>query len=1145
MKRFLALLFILVSVSVQAQFRFRLPDTLDPAIPVYLKMIQRSSPNVLEVEKAYESYRKSNGEHPFEPYYHHWRRYVQSRTQDDGTISPPTTLVRSRLSSGGATSWRFVGPERHMRRRNAASDPIVNISWHANVYCIDRSRSNPDILYAGTENGGVYKSTDHGLHWTYLSQETDQVTVTAVAVNPFDENDVLVGADERVFRSTDGGVTWTQITSGSFSGRNIAVWQFTYDSFRSGRVFLAAGDSLYRSLDGGNTWSGIFGGQCQSVTANPLNPSVVYALRYDAADKIPYFYKSTDSGSTFVRKPTGWFSVPAVDVGLIESFGGRIATTEADTSRLYVLLVGQSQSTAQLQLNGQIGVYRSDDGGESWSHPHGQIGAPYNAGSHPNMMTFSGGNDTYNQIYYNTTLAVSQLNADRILIGGMSLWRSDDGAASYQPVGGYIGSVEFIHPDNQEFKIYKTSATTEEFWFACDGGINYSTDFVQTHESRTTGIYGTALWGFDQGWNDDIMAGGRYHNGNAARRDGYPDGEWLQLGGGEAATGYVNYSNEKKTYFSDIDGVILPDSIDGFASAFSVNTEPNESYVDNASSRILFDWDYWNIAYLGKDNSIFRSTTGGGSFEPYYSFGSNTSDKVYWIEQSRVNTDVFFAQQVVNNRSVLWKSTDHGVTWSQVSLPQSKRELNFTLSGTDADQLWISYPAGANGLKVYESTNGGASWSNITTPTLDNYTLRAMAHQFGTDGGVYLATYHGPVFYKNHSMTDWSVVGSGLPQASYPLRIVPFYRDGKIRLATWQLGVWEDTLAEASSLIADFSADYRSFYCPGDTLHFVPHCVAGDSATYEWHFTGAVDTISFDQYPDVVYTQVGSFDVTLIVTENGISDSITKVDFIQTVLAPAGNLAEDFETGVFNPNWNLKGGPNGSCGWSVVSTAGGFGNSIHSMFYDNYSYDAAGAQDQVWTSKCDLTALSSGYLGFDVAYSLYGFPYSDTLEVRVSTDCGETFSTLYRKGGQQLATAPSYTAAGFVPLANEWRRDSVDITLYAGYGEVIFAFVNFGWFGQNIYLDNIQVNGSPLTGLTRPDESALTLWPNPVTDRLYGTLPDRQAEVFIYDESGRLLYQQTVNGQFCVEVGDWAPGLYHYRLQQEDGSRTAGKFVKQ
>lgn len=1146
--------FLLAGYLLHAQLPLKPLDTADVAIPEWARMMYREHPNVHEVEDAYRQYYSTHPliQTPYTGYYNHWRRYVQPFVQEDGTISIPDQqehreqLERSRRlrSSSTAAPWTFTGPEINYRRRNVSVDPVVAISWQANVYCIDRGTNNPDVLYAGTENGGIYKSTDHGLHWNYLSLDYDQVTVTAIAVNPSNADEVLASADSRMYRSIDGGTTWTQIVTGSFQSRQVQVWQIMYNPANPAMVFAGADDSLYRSVDGGLHWTGIYNGACHSVAINPKNPAVVYALRHDGNSGIAYFEKSLDSGLTFVQKPTGWFSVPAVDAGLIESLGGRIAVTEADTSRIYVLLVGSSQSTAQLQLNGQIGVYRSNDGGESWSLPHGLIGAPYNATTHPNMMTFDGGNSTYNQIYYNTTLIASQINPDRILIGGMSMWRSNDGASSFGPVGGYIGSVRYIHPDNQEFKIYKTGTNTEEVWVASDGGINFSSNFMYAHESRTTGIYGAAFWGFDQGWNDDIMVGGRYHNGNAARRDGYPDGEYLQLGGGEAATGYVNYSNEKKTYFSDIDGVVLPDTIDGYASSFGMDTDPNESYVDNSSSRIMFDWDYWNVAYTGKDNTIRKSTTGGRTFSTLYTFGTTASNLVYWMEQSRVNTNILYVQQVVNNRSVLWRSVDRGTSWTQVALPLSKRQLVFTLSGTNADELWIAYPDGVNGYKIYKSTNSGAVWTNITTPTLNNLQVKSIAHQFGTLGGVYAATFHGPVFYRNDTMPDWQPIGTGLPLSSYPLRVVPFYRDAKLRLATWQLGIWETALFEPSQLIADFSADFKNFYCPGDTLHFVPHAVAGANATYQWSFPGATPSTSTDMYPDVVYQSTGTFDVQLIVTENGVSDTAVKYGFIETIPSVAGLVSENFESGTFDMNWKLKGTGASASNWTITNAAGGYASSIRSMTYDNYNIDIAGAHDEVWTSKYDLTALSGARLKFDVAYSDYGAPYSDTLEILASSDCGQTFTSVYKNGGPGLATAPSLTGSIFVPAAAEWRTDSVDVSSFAGNTDVLFSFVNIGHFGQALYIDNIQLQSVTTTSVQQLSPDKTVVYPNPFNDHF--TLECsacKDYEFTLYDAAGQEVLKRNENGSAYFTTESLSPGFYSYRVRESNCEIRRGSII--
>jgi photosystem II stability/assembly factor-like uncharacterized protein len=1159
MKKTLLFVFLLAtSVNSFSQLLLKAGDADDPSVPHWVQLMYEDHPNVLAVEKAHDEYYQvhSQESNQHTAYYKHWRRYIAPYVQEDGSVIIPSVADRTRhremrdralrvSSSQMLAPWTFAGPEKHFRARYSTADPVIRVSWHANVYCIDQSISDPTVLYCGGENGGVYKSIDKGMNWNYVSLNEDMTTVTAIAIDPSDENDVLVTADRETYRTTDGGTSWS--TPVAFLN-NTTVRQFVYNPVNTQMVYAGTDDGLARSVDGGDTWSMIFSGECHTVSVKEGDPSIVYALRYDPIAKIPYFYKSLDSGATFSIRNNGWFNVPPADSGLIQSYGGRIALTQADPERIYVLLVGQSQAGATLQLNGQIGVYRSDDGGETWTHPHAMIGAPYNVNTHPNMMTFSGDNNTYNQIYYNTALIVSQLNADRIIVGGMSMWRSDDAGVSFQAVGGYVGPVARIHPDNQEFKIYKTSPTTEEMWWASDGGINYSTDFVNTHESRTAGIYGSAYWGFDQGWNDDIMAGGRYHNGNAARRDGYPQGEYQQLGGGEAASGYVNYSNEKKTYFSDIGVVTLPDTLNGITERYWINTFPNESYADNSSSRILFDWDYWNVCYLGKDNKIYKSVNGGLSFSELYFFGSQTTDKVYWIEQSRANPEVMYAQQVVSNNSKLFKSTDRGASWSQINVLQNRRELNFTLSAVDENELWISFPKGTNGNKIYHSTNSGANWTNLTTPTLDGYEIEAICHQFGTDGGVYLGTYHGPVFYRNNSMSDWQVLGTNLPFISYPLRLVPFYRDNKIRLATWHLGIWENQLYEPSDLIADFSANFETFFCAGDTISFVPHCVASSSATYEWSFPGAMPSVSTDMYPKVVYTGAGSFDVSLIVHDGTASDTITKVDFIKTVSTGSVALNENFESGSFPPDWKLQGSGSIPSNWNVLGTAGGFANSTYSMQFDNWVYDAQGIHDAVWTAKYDFSTVQNAKLYFDVAYTRYGATNSDTLEVRASTDCGASFSSLYLRGGLDLATAPQNNTAPFIPTATQWRTDTIDLSSLAGNPEVLFSFENVGHFGQILYLDNINVSAI-FTGINeKEDQFSFSVFPNPVGNelRVENLILERGDEISVVDLSGSVVLREINKAKthsYLLNTENLSSGYYFLSVQSGDRKGTS-RFIK-
>lgn len=170
-------------------------------------------------------------------------------------------------------------------------------------------------------------------------------------------------------------------------------------------------------------------------------------------------------GETFILKDNGWYSStdPSRYAG-----GSRIAVTPADPNRIYVYLIGDAKSGDY----GYIGIYRSDDGGETWTLPNGPDGGPYNA-THQNLAIGWVGWD-YHQGFYNCAIMASNDDADNILIGGLNLWKSDDGGNTFTPLGGYISSTLDMHPDMQDFR-----ANENGYWITSDGGVNYSNDFFQ------------------------------------------------------------------------------------------------------------------------------------------------------------------------------------------------------------------------------------------------------------------------------------------------------------------------------------------------------------------------------------------------------------------------------------------------------------------------------------------------------------------------------------------------------------------------------------------------------------------------------------------------------------------------------------------
>ncbi len=1042
----------------------------DPNVPQWAVEMYKDNPNVSKVKEMYEAFYLMNpfvkNEHT--QYYKRWVNAIKNHLEDGQVV-----MHAAAPRGGGSAVWNYCGPEVHY----AADGSEVEISEQANVYCHDRSLSNSQILFCGTESGGVYKTTDGGNHWTHMTHDMAIGSVSAIKIHPTNPDIVFFSGANDIWKSIDGGASWSISGQSSFQSLNVSASEIIFHPTIPNMLFASTNQGLYQSIDLGLSWTEKLPNECMTVNFQPLNPDVVYTVHYEPTLGISKFYKSTDGGNSFVMYDNGWFQENSGYTN-VELLGGHMAVTEADPNRIYVLLTGYGTYAAGVELNGWIGTYVSYDAGETWSNPHGLIGTPYNIDTHPNLMNFSADDGTYTQIHYNTTIIASQLDADKILIGGLNLWKSEDAGATYQGVGGYIGGLPYLHVDQQEYRIYKTSPTTEEIWGSNDGGIHFSNDFMQSFTAKNRGIRAVNLWGYDQGWNEDIMVGGRYHNGNMGYLENYGPGNYLSLGGGEAPTGYVNYSDQNKTYFSDIQGKVLPESIQEVPSNFSVSISPNESYWNNESSRIMFSHQYFDKAYLGRDNKLYVSNN-ASSFSVLYEFGSDVGSKVLWMEQCYSMHNVLFVQQRVLNVMKLWKSSDYGMSWVMVDQPLNQNNMCFTAGATD-QEIWLSYPNASVSQRVWRTIDGGQSWINITGSVLGNGKPWAIAHALGTNGGVYIGTSNGRVLYRNATMNDWMEYSDGLPVSGEALRLVPFYRDQKIRFASWNLGVWEAPLYEPTTMLVDFAAAQERFYCPGESIHFVDHSVVPDGATYAWTFEGATPGTSTAKYPTVVYNTTGSFNVSLTVTYNGQSLSKTKTQYISSIDGLSSPLmAQDFESGAIPSTWQFKHPTGGGFNWNISDQCSSFGNGSYSMKFDNYWVDAAGNHDQVWLDKFIVNG-NSANLTFDVSYAQYGGQYSDTLAVVVSTDCGATWETLYIKGGDELATAPDNTDA-FIPVATEWRNESIALSNYEGQ-ELIVAFENIGRYGNQIYVDNIQIV-NPVS-IDEQDEWALNLFPNPATHQV-------------------------------------------------------------
>ncbi|CAN5401951.1 hypothetical protein BH09BAC1_BH09BAC1_09060 [soil metagenome] len=259
---------------------------------------------------------------------------------------------------------------------------------------------------------------------------------------------------------------------------------------------------------------------------------------------------------------------------------------------------------------------------------------------------------------------------------------------------------------------------------------------------------------------------------------------------------------------------------------------------------------------------------------------------------------------------------------------------------------------------------------------------------------------------------------------------------------------------------AEFAAN-RTVLCPGQSVTFTDASI-GSPSSFSWTMTGATPATSTAQNPTVVYNTPGTYTVTLTVTNAFGSDGETKINYITVVSAGSLPVSQDFQATTFPPtNWQLLNYDN-TVTWARKTGVGGYtvGSGAASAFVDNYNYNAAGSQDLLLMPSVTFVGVTNGRLTFDYAYAQYtgtGGTASDSLLVVVSIDCGQTFYLLQKKGGTQLATRTA-TGTAFTPTATQWKTDTISLASLVGQQNVQIGFINQTGYGNNLYIDNINLS---------------------------------------------------------------------------------------
>ena len=818
--------------------------------------------NVFQIDSAFSAYYQTHffTKNNYTRFYKRWRRSISQQIDEKGFLQEENlsqlidfqqnTDKNARGAAEG--NWTSVGPKETfwLKDDNAAQ---AACPWQTNIYAFDISQSNTNILYAASETGAFYKTTDKGMNWQAIGDGfLFNGEGEAVAIHPTNPDIVYFGVGSQIVKTSDGGKTFKAV----YTQTNLYPIKIAINSANPNIIISACNTGLYRSIDGGTTWTTIATGVQFDVEFHPTNPNIVYALRKNTTTNFSTFVVSNDAGVTWSSVTNGWLS------GLTGG-EGRIAVTAANPQVVYVLLLTDKEPR----------LLKSTDTGASFTQTA--------SGSTTDFGMNNG------QGFYDLDLCVSPLNENLVIAASTTAYRSADGGKTFISIGGYGGKFP-LHPDIQEIK-----AVGNECWIMTDGGTNFSTDFFGNNQStRMNGIDGTDFWGYSQGWHEDIMVGGRYHNGNTVMYENYPAGKALRMGGAEAGTGYVMQGRPRHVKYSDLgDGWVVPNKInENSGGRFVFSKTPNEDEYGFNAGEIEIDPRCFGHYYVTQDSTLWKSTDGGISFLAQFKFPKKTKK----IEVSRSNPNILY----VNTDSEIYRSEDNGKTFAKLTKPATFNctKMSMSINPLNDKELWISSPNGTANNRIFKTIDGGKIWTNLSTPLVKDYALYNVAHHAGTNGGVYICALPTPskaltakVFYRNNSMTEWIDFSNQLPYNYNTLKTVPFYKKGVLRTAG-NRGVWETPLYEKPKALVQIQAtvDKLSSDCARDTFYFEDYSISTGAQKYTWQFSPTPDFISEKntRNPKVMFGKSGVYTAKLTLNDtisNEIKITVGNVCGLDTV----------------------------------------------------------------------------------------------------------------------------------------------------------------------------------------------------------------------------------------------------------------------
>lgn len=703
--------------------------------------------------------------------YKRFEAFWKDRLMPDGTFPSSSLVYNEMMNANNKTKLSKVQSDENWKNLGPTTS-AGGYSGLARVNCVRRNPHTGD-LWAATPSGGIWKSSNNGNTWSNITDNENAITslgFTSIAFHPTNSNIIYLASGDGdgsntyslgVIKSTDGGNSWNATGLSWNVAQYRTISKILIDPINPEIVYTAGSDGVYKSTDEGANWTQILTGRYKDLEFKPFSSNTLYVCGTNLK-------KTTDAGANWTDLTNG---IPTSGITRIA-----IAVSKNSSDVLYVL-IGNSNG------NNLKGVYLSTDSGDSFS----QI-----ASNSPNMLGYDkAGGDTKGQAYYDLCIETDQDDWKKVIIGGVNLWRSTDSGTNWELSSiwsGNLNNVTTVHADQHDLWYDNTN---NEIYVGNDGGVYKSTDFGENWIWIGSGIKGTQFYRFGISQLDSsIYIGGAQDNGTKVHKT---NGTWRDAIGGDGFEALVDNEDANIMYGSLYYGAFYKSTNSGisFKRINDLNNDNNYDDINESgawSTPFIQQTTNSNTIILGMNN-VWLSRDKGDHFTKIsnFNYGSN---KLVSLAIANSDSNVIYAS--FNTR--LYQTTDNGVTWNLKTRPGNSSISYIFVDNENSDKIWATNSGYSKDNKVFESTDGGSTWTNLSK-NLPNLPVLTIVKQKDSKDKLWIGTDVG-VYYIDDDMSDWVIYNTGLPNVIVN-ELEINYTDNQIYAATFGRGIWKVDIPSA------------------------------------------------------------------------------------------------------------------------------------------------------------------------------------------------------------------------------------------------------------------------------------------------------------------------------------------------------------